>query len=115
MSQIADYEYDVFISYPNSNDHKRWLEGIFLEEFEHCLFEELGRPPRLFYDKKSTESGADWPHLLKYSLSYSRIIIPIWSAKYFNSEWYMNESYVMWYREVQLGYRTLEKPYGLIH
>lgn len=111
---IPDYEYDVFISYPHQDDHRVWVHDIFLDKFKTYLTEELGRPSEVFVDLERGKPGNTWPLKLKNALARSRVIIPVWSVHYFQSNWCKAECSVMLHRESQLGFRTMQNPDGLI-
>ena len=111
---MADYEYDIFISYPHENDHLMWVHEFFLDKFSLYLKQELFRTPSIYVDKQRNMPGVTWPLGLKAALAQSKILLPIWSIDYFKSDWCRAECAVMLYREQQLQYRTVHKPEGLI-
>lgn len=110
-----DYSFDVFVSYSHHEDHAWWVRNVFKRRFETYLANALGRSPKVFYDRPGIESGDAWPERLKGALAQSRILVPVWSVEYFESDWCTAECAVIWHREHKLGYRTLENPQGLIH
>lgn len=115
MNLPNDYVHDLFLSYPHQDEHKTWVREIFVGILKLYLTEELGRPVNIFLDREDIHSGDAWPQRLKLALATSRILIPVWSIHYFNSDWCRAECSVMLYREERLGYRTLLNPSGLIH
>ena len=107
------YEHDVFLSY--SHQFKEWVEECFLPEFRHLLCEALNRPDStVFFDRDGIHAGDAWPERLKRALATSRCLVSVWSPLYFHSDRRMRELSIMLCRENQLGYRTLERPDGLI-
>ena len=107
------YDYDVFISYRRDNLTKAWIENLFIPVLESHVFYELGRRP-LFYIDTYLESGATWPIALGNALGTSRTIIPLWSKTYLNSVWCACEISHMLERESKTGFRTVQKPDGLV-
>lgn len=107
------YQYDVFVSYPRQREHELWVHEIFIESFELYLTQDLGYPPKIFYDQ-SIRTGSSWPEKLKAALATSKVLVPVWSINYFYSAWCMAECAVFLHRERNLGYRTTAKPCGLI-
>jgi TIR domain len=67
----------------------------------------------IFLDEQ-IESGSSWPHDLVAKLGQSRILVPLWSKNYFNSQWCVLELSHMLAREDSMGMRTAAKPGGLI-
>lgn len=108
------YVYDVFVSYPHEEQHRLWVHEFFLKGFRNFLRNELGREPRFYVDTEENDPGDAWPSRLMAALGHSRIVIPIWSVEYFNSNWCRAECAVMLYREKQLGLRSKLRPEGLI-
>jgi len=115
MATINDYRYDIFISYPHQDQHKVWVLEIFLDMFKLYLCNALGEEPKIFVDeRRGIKAGDAWPERIKSELASSKVIVPIWSVNYFLSEWCKRECAVIFHRERELGYRTLENPGGLI-
>jgi hypothetical protein len=111
--ETMTYRYDVFVSYPRERDHQLWVREIFIEAFKLHLTQDLGRPPKIFYDQIILD-GSAWPEKLKAALATSRLLVPVWSINYFFSDWCMGECAVFLHREQRLGYRTTANPCGLI-
>ena len=107
------YQYDIFLSYPNGFILS-WVTDSFLPFLKWHLEGSLGRPPDVFFDRDGIATGDAWPLRLKQALGCSRCLVAIWSPSYFKSEWCMRECRVMYEREQQEGYRTIDNPSGLI-
>ncbi|MGX1929715.1 TIR domain-containing protein [Flagellimonas sp. 2504JD4-2] len=107
------YEYDIFISYRRQDETKGWIENHFIPLLEIHIFNELGEHPSFFLDTQ-LEAGVNWPIELGNKLSKSKTIIPLWTRTYLNSQWCSCEIGHMLERESQCGYRTIEKPNGLV-
>jgi hypothetical protein len=107
------YKYDIFISYRRDNLTRRWIETHFVPLLEHHINLELGRKPIIYIDTL-LENGTTWPIALGSALGASRTIIPLWTKTFLNSEWCSCEIGHMLERENKNGYRTIEKPGGLV-
>jgi hypothetical protein len=107
-----DYEHDVFLSYPTEETHEDWVNNLFLKKFELFLGEELREhEPIIFNAGHSVRKGDRWPETLREVLGRCKILVPVWSAKYFRSPWCKWECAVMYYRDKM----TERKPrHGLI-
>jgi len=101
-----DYKWDVFVSYRRWGEWPRWVIGPFRELFEHWLGEELDWEPKVFIDQRDTEQGSWWDIDLGVNLSRSKIVVPLFSRKYFQSDWCMTEFRLMRQRERECGFRT---------
>ncbi len=84
---MADYEYDVFLSYRRANDWPRFVRDHFLPKFKHWLDTTLGRSSSVFFDAQDIEAGESWPYRLADALAHSRIMVCLWSKEYFSSRW----------------------------
>ena len=110
---MADYEHDIFISYRRMDkDWVSWTHENFLRPLRSLLRPALGNV-RIFADDQ-IETGASWPAYLARAHSHSRILIPILSRDYFNSDWCRLELALMHHREKLVGYRTPAQPSVLI-
>jgi hypothetical protein len=107
------YRYHVFLSYRRHGEWPLWVENIFLPIFTHYLGEELGEETTIFFDK-NMEKGVAWPQELGNALAGSCVLVPLWSRQYFNSPWCKAELAYMRSREDRCGFRTPERPEGLI-
>lgn len=110
---MADYDYHIFISYRRMDeDWVRWTRENFVRPLRSLLRPALG-DVKIFVDEQ-IETGISWPAHLAAALAHSRLLIPVLSRDYFNSEWCRLELALMHHRESQLGLRTPEKPDVLI-
>ena len=107
------YEYDIFLSYKRSADTIRWIEEHFQPLLKHAVDFELGRDTKIFWDSNLPEGGS-WPLALGQALGSSRIILPIWTKNYFNSDWCVRELSLMLDRERITGRRTPDTSLGMI-
>jgi hypothetical protein len=110
---VSDYEYDIFISYRRSDEHwVRWTRDNLVHPLRALLRPALGNV-RIFLDEQ-IETGADWPLRLAQALARSRLLIPVLSRDYFQSDWCRLEIALIHDREEQCGLRTRAVPHGLI-
>lgn len=110
-----EYEYDVFISYKRGGvASERWVQEYFYPFLKDWLDTSLGKKQKIFMDTKEIRNGDDWKRRIKKSLAKSKCMIAILSPLYFDSEWCKAEFSIMLHREKTLGYRTDDKPDGLI-
>lgn len=107
------YKYEVFLSYRRHKEWPKWLEYIFLPIFEHWLGEELGYNAEISWDN-TIETGVAWPYDLSQKLAQSKILVPLFSRQYFNSNWCITELSLMLAREKECGLCTIKCPGGLI-
>jgi hypothetical protein len=63
---------------------------------------------------ENIETGASWPGHLALNHARSKLLIPILSRDYFQSDWCRLELALMCAREKETGFRTKENPSGLI-
>lgn len=102
---MPDYEHDIFISYRRMDkDWIHWTQQNFLRPLRSLLRPALGNV-RIFVDDQ-IETGASWPAYLARALARSRLLIPVLSRDYFNSDWCRLELALMHHREQLVGYRT---------
>jgi hypothetical protein len=102
---MADYEHDIFISYRRMDkDWIRWTNDNFLRPLRSLLRPGLGNV-RIFVDDQ-IETGSSWPARLARAHTRSRLLIPVLSRDYFNSDWCRLELALMYHREDLVGYRT---------
>jgi hypothetical protein len=106
-------EFHIFLSYRRSARWPAWVRDIFLPKLTHWLSEELGEDARIFFDQEM-ETGTDWQLALGGALNRARVLVPLWSRTYFNSNWCKAELAFMLAREEQHGFRTRKRPQGLI-
>lgn len=90
----------------------RWTRENFVRPLRSLLRPALG-DVRIFLDEQ-IETGVSWPARLAAAHTRSRLLIPILSRDYFNSDWCRLELALMYEREKSLGFRTPDKPQVLI-
>jgi TIR domain len=102
---MADYDYEIFISYRRMDDDwVRWTRDNLVAPLRSLLRPALGNV-RIFQDEQ-IETGASWPAYLARALAHSKLLVPVLSRDYFNSDWCRLELALMHHREQQVGYRT---------
>jgi TIR domain len=114
MGEIMAYKYDVFLSYTRAYPFGDWIHEHFFPLFAPYLSNALNRPATVFVDSPGISTGDTWPERLKNALACSKCLIEAWSPSYFYSGWCMYECAIMFHREQQLGYRTINNPSGLV-
>jgi len=107
------YLHDIFISYRRDDLTKSWIEKLFVPVLDSHIFYELGSHPK-FYIDEYLEAGTTWPLSLGTALGTSKTIISLWSKTYLNSHWCSCEISHMLEREIKTGFRTLQRPGGLV-
>jgi len=108
------YEFHVFLSYRRHGEWTQWVKEKFLPLFLHWLGEELGENAQVFFDQRILEAGKLWPQESAYALARSRVLVPLLSRQYFNSEWCKTELAHMCARETISGMRKAQPPKSLI-
>jgi len=114
MKVQMDYQYDVFLSYNRKFPYGQWVDEIFYPLFLPYLEDAVNRDVSVFKDTEKTRVGSAWPQRLKNAIAHSRCMVSIFSPSYFRSKWCMKEFWIMYHRQRQLGYLTVENPGGLI-
>lgn len=110
---MDDYENHIFVSYRRSDaEWVRWTRENFARALASLLRPRLG-PIKVFLDE-TIEDGSAWPNHLARSLSRSRIMVPVLSRDYFQSEWCRLELALMLHREKTVKLRNAKNPWGLI-
>lgn len=109
-----DYEWDVFISYRRYDKWIAWINKYFLKMLHDSLQIELKKKNvRIFVDQHNLVEGGDWPASLCDELGHSRILLPLFCAGYWDSQWCKRELALMLEREERCGIRANPKR-GLI-
>jgi hypothetical protein len=98
-SSMKEYSYDAFLSYSRKGEWPRFIERLFRPMLAHWLGAELGRTPKIYYDRRDVETGQRWPARLADGLSSSRVLVALWSKEYFSSDWCVAELTQMLTRE----------------
>jgi hypothetical protein len=110
---MPDYEYHFFISYRRSDKRWiRWARENVAEALETLLRPALGKV-KIFVDWQ-IETGFSWPDYLARALGRSRILVPLLSRDYFNSDWCRLELALMRDREERCKFRCSSNPAVLI-
>ena len=114
--EASGYRYDVFISYPRSGAGNvgPWVHNHFHPLLLNCLADELPQDPEIFIDTRQ-EFGGYWPATLANALRRSRVLVPVWSPKYFSSRWCLAEWRTMMAREQVLDLAGDRQPIGIIY
>jgi hypothetical protein len=110
---VSDYEFDVFLSYSRKGSSPKWVHNHFLPKLRDCLIDELGHEVKVFVDQEM-EPGDIWPARLARMLGRSKILVSIYSAQYFRSDWCVAEWKSMAAREQALGLASSDLTRGLI-
>jgi hypothetical protein len=111
---VSGYKFDVFISYCRHGSVGKWLMNHFYPKLKDCLADQFAPVPRVYVDK-SMPRGVRWPEELRKALRHSKILIPLFTPPYFESNWCMAEWQSMRARERQLGLASLDRPQGLVY
>lgn len=111
---MSDYRHDVYLSWRRAEPVHGWFRRYFFPEFEARLRSTLGHEPRVFVDHRGVETGDDWEARLAKELRGACLLVPIWEPQYFRSPWCVAELEYMADRERFLGYRTADRPEGII-
>jgi hypothetical protein len=101
---MTNYEHHIFISYRRSDAvWMRWARENVAGGLRTLLRPALG-DVKIFVDEQ-IETGTRWPDRLARALARSRLLIPLLSRDYFNSEWCRLELALMLHREQQCQFR----------
>ncbi len=110
----VSYKYDFFISYSRRGSVQKWLLTHFYKKLVEYLADEFAPAPKVYMDR-SMPRGVDWPSNLENSLRHSKIMVPLLTPPYFESEWCMAELESMRAREKLLGLAGAGHPQGLVY
>lgn len=108
------YEHDIFVSYMHDGQMEGWVVQHLVPFIQSFVGNALNRPVHIFIDRAGIRSGDAWPARLRRALAKSRCLVAVWSPLYFHSDWCRRECSTMLHREVALGFRTIQKPEGLV-
>jgi hypothetical protein len=111
---VSGYKHDVFISYQRSGNSFMWVRNHFYPRLKACLEDQLAYQPSVFIDK-GMDRGVYWPHQLEDALLRTKILVAIYSPRYFGSEWCVAEWESMRLREERLGLTGRDRSQGLIY
>lgn len=99
---VADYQYDLFLSYPRQPRVGAWTREVLKPELEEILAGSMLRKPRVFCDE-GMERGGGLTERLKAAVKVSRCMLTVWDCHFFRSRWCMAEWHSMRKREELLG------------
>lgn len=108
------YEHEIFVSYRRTDTIGRWVKNHLIPRLSLRINEEAPRNVRIFCDF-TMPSGTKWPDELKRKLRLSGLLLTVWSADYFRSEWCVAEWQSFRRREQQLGRFSPQNPQGLVY
>jgi hypothetical protein len=98
------YRYDVFLSYKQDHeDWNRWVEELFLGCLRDALIAFMSDRwyPSICFDKHSFQVGNPLSQEVRGKVIKSRVLICLWSPKYFESEWCREELTIMLQRRIK--------------
>lgn len=107
------YRYDIFLSYRRSDTVGLWVKNHLFNRLEARVNELAGAPVRISCDLQIA-AGAAWPNDLRSRIRSSSILLSVWSADYFRSDWCMAEWQSFRAREQLLGLRGDDHTNGLV-
>ncbi len=87
------YDYDIFVSYRCEDVVREFVRTHFVPALRKRLPLEKsgwpgpGRTPRIFLDDSDVWSGQYWKEKIMGALPRSRIMICLWTPRYFESKW----------------------------
>jgi len=108
------YQYEIFVSYRRSQTVGQWVQNHLVPRLEARLNEVAPNPVRVFCDFKMAE-GVNWPAELKRQVRDSSLLLTVWSADYFRSNWCMAEWESFRRRETLLGLFSAQHTQGLVY
>jgi len=108
------YQYEIFLSYRRSPTVGLWVKNHLHPKLQARIDEISPIPIRISLDT-DMQSGSAWPDELKLRLRSSAILLTVWSADYFRSDWCMAEWRSFRQREAVLGFSTPQNPKGLVY
>lgn len=101
---MSDYRHHIFVSYSRLDKlWTRWARENVAGALETLLRPSVGRVS-IYIDEK-IETGNSWPTDLATALARSRLLVPLLSRAYFESDWCRLELELMLRREQQCGLR----------
>ena len=108
------YEFDIFVSYRRTDTIGKWVKNHLVPKLQSRLNEVSPSDIRIFCDFNMAD-GLNFPAELKRQIKASKLLLGIWSANYFRSEWCMAEWESFRERQKQLGLFTEDHTQGLIY
>ena len=104
---MADYKYDIFISYRNLPGVRDWVRVAFYKALVAKLSASLTWPPAIFLDSH-LEVGDWWNSRIRDALRHSKLLIAILMPAYDQSGWCRAEFSSIEEREKVLGRYQIE-------
>src|ERR1700685_3166730 len=99
---MPNYEYDIFVSYRRSDQEwVRWTRDNLVRALNSLLRPRLG-DVKIYIDQ-NIEAGASWPAELALKHARSKLLVPVLSRDYFQSDWCRLELALMYAREKMAG------------
>jgi hypothetical protein len=108
------YEYEIFVSYRRSQTVGQWVKNHLIPRLEARIDDVAPSPVRVSCDFQMAE-GVNWPAELKRRVRTSGLLLAIWTASYFRSNWCMAEWQSFRRREMLLGLFSDEQTQGLVY
>lgn len=108
------YEFDIFVSYRRTDTIGKWVKNHLVPMLQSRLNEVSPDDIRIFCDFKM-DDGVNFPAELERQIKASKLLVGIWTANYFRSEWCMAEWESFRKRQKQLGLFTGDHTQGLIY
>ncbi|GLW93425.1 TIR domain-containing protein [Actinokineospora globicatena] len=100
------YEYDVYISYDRDSETvSPWVRHHFYPRLKELIDDNIVEKVRVFFDQE-VGAGAKFPAAGYDALLHTKILVPVYSPKYFASEWCLAEWDSMAQREDDMGMHT---------
>jgi hypothetical protein len=114
ISRTMGYDFEIFLSYRRSSTVGPWVRNHLHPKLLARIEEISAIPIRISLDA-DMPGGVVWPDDLKLRLRSSAILLTVWSADYFRSDWCMAEWRSFREREARLGFATAANPRGLVY
>jgi hypothetical protein len=114
---MNDYIHDVFISYKQESEiWNRWIEELFFACLNRSLTNAMSnhRDPRICFDRKSFLVGEPLTETVRINVIKSRVLVCLWSPKYFESVWCRQELTIMLKRRQLHDNKRLILPVGIM-
>jgi hypothetical protein len=92
-SSSDDYDYDIFVSYRCEEVVKPFVRDHFVPMLSKWLslkksgWEGRNKAPRIFLDDSDIQGGQLWKTKIMGSLPKSKIMLGLWTPRYFESKW----------------------------
>ena len=107
------YVHCIFVSYRRVEPWTTWVRNVFVPALQSRVDRELPGNETVFSDEQLA-AGTTWATALSLAICSSRIIIPVFISRYFDSVECRRELAHMRQREDTCGFRSALEPNGLI-